>query len=84
VLKGDLIKAFLKFLDKEKKALIAIFVVFKGQDKSDLKEDKLSSNIKQKPKKKPRKIGGLAKKDKGKREVVENIEKKKKEEEKDS
>jgi hypothetical protein len=83
MLKGDLIKAFLKFLDKGKKALIAISIVFKGQDKSDLKEDKLSPNVKQKPRKKPRKIGGLAKKGKGKEKAVENIEKEKEEEKED-
>jgi hypothetical protein len=30
MLKGDLIKAFLEFLNKEKEALIAISIVFKG------------------------------------------------------
>jgi hypothetical protein len=30
VLKGDLIKAFLEFLDKGEEALIAISIVFKG------------------------------------------------------
>jgi hypothetical protein len=30
VLKGDLIKAFLEFPDKEEEALIAISIIFKG------------------------------------------------------